>query len=277
MPDEAGEASEDDLTQIRMQETSQPTSLSPSQNTNHDSSAANVPCATASPTFLRHPTGHSSKASPWDSQPMTKTSSSSSALSASGANPTETAAPSPYGTRSRNKTGAARPNYAEDRDGDTEYELGTAKKPHVNGTVSTSSQPYPGDYTKPYGVGTRRSSATIPSSSANKGVPANPPKDQIPGMSSFALTSDPSTAPVPPPSRKRKMPGGSTAASATSSSVGHSHSRGPHRRVANASSNLSHRETNMLSFDNCQGYLKNGKLKADDGTVLSVNGRQLVT
>lgn len=27
-----------------------------------------------------------------------------------------------------------------------------------------------------------------------------------------------------------------------------------------------------MSFENSQGYLKNGKLKADDGNVLSVNG-----
>jgi len=32
------------------------------------------------------------------------------------------------------------------------------------------------------------------------------------------------------------------------------------------------RETNMLSFETCQGYLKNGKLKADDGTLLALNG-----
>jgi hypothetical protein len=37
------------------------------------------------------------------------------------------------------------------------------------------------------------------------------------------------------------------------------------------------RESNMLTFENCQGYLKNGKLKADDGTVLAVNGRALST
>lgn len=28
-----------------------------------------------------------------------------------------------------------------------------------------------------------------------------------------------------------------------------------------------------MTFDNCQGYLKSGKLKADDGTVLAVNGK----
>ncbi len=27
-----------------------------------------------------------------------------------------------------------------------------------------------------------------------------------------------------------------------------------------------------MTFETCQGYLKNGKLKADDGTVLAVNG-----
>ena len=28
-----------------------------------------------------------------------------------------------------------------------------------------------------------------------------------------------------------------------------------------------------MTFESCQGYLKNGKLKADDGTILAVNGR----
>jgi hypothetical protein len=32
-------------------------------------------------------------------------------------------------------------------------------------------------------------------------------------------------------------------------------------------------DTNMMSFNTSQRCLKNGKLKADDGTILAVNGR----
>ncbi|KAI4091110.1 MAG: hypothetical protein LQ344_004338 [Seirophora lacunosa] len=179
--------------------------------------------------------------------------------------------PSPYGTRSRrNRTGNARPNYAEDRELDMDYDWAPASKKARGSSTSASSTNVQSEEPETLGVNTRRRSITtagLPTPS--KGNNSATPKDQIPGLSSFSVNREPSEAPQAP-SKKRKAPGALPAASATTGTVatsGQTASRksGKHTTVTGS------RSTNMLSFETSQGFLKNGKLTADNGTVLAVN------
>lgn len=265
----------DDVTrndQIKARISKRLTPPSPSANTNNDSSTTIL--------FSNSPSNHppqtsdpSLKGSHFDSQPMTKTSSNSSIPSVTGNTITDAAGPSPYGTRSRNRTGNARPNYAEDRELDAEYEWGSGKKSQAGTGSANSGQVLTGGNDKPIGVSTRRSSTTNSGSTASKLANANGPKDGIPGMSSFPLNPEPVVTTHPVPSKKRKNPGSGAPQSTSLPTSGGSTSQSTSRRAASAAALSSFRETNMLSFENCKGYLKNGKLKADDGTVLGINGK----
>ena len=212
------------------------------------------------------------KAIALESQPMTKTSSSSSIPSAMATNAADNVGPSPYGTRSRNKAGNARPNYAEDREMDHDYDWVAAKKSQPGGGAVSSGPAQAGDSDRSTGVNTRRSSNAAPASATSKAGPAGNAKDGIPGTSSFSLNAEAIASAVPTTSKKRKAPGGGVAASAASQSSGQAASHGGSRKATAAVSSARHRETNMLTFENSQGYLKDGKLKADDGTVLGING-----
>lgn len=180
--------------------------------------------------------------------------------------------PSPYGTRSRrNRTGNARPNYAEDRELDMDYDWAPASKKARDSSTSASSTKLQSEEPENFGVNTRRRSLTtaiLPTPS--KGSNSATAKDHIPGLSSFSLNPESSEAPQAP-SKKRKAPGALPAAAATTSTVttaGQSASRKTSKSTTAAGS----RSTNMLSFETSQGFLKNGKLTADNGTVLAVNG-----
>jgi hypothetical protein len=91
----------------------------------------------------------------------------------------------------------------------------------------------------------------------------------VPGTSTVSMNAEANAAPLPATSKKRKAPGGASAASQTAGPVA---SHGGSRRGPTAVSSARHRETNMLTFEDSQGYLKDGKLKADDGTILGIDG-----
>src|SRR5436190_7287769 len=113
------------------------------------------------------------------SQPMTATSSSSSSSEAPGQDTTLSNAPAPYGTRSRNRIGAPRPNYAEDHDVDTEFETtGPTSRGHSAKKSSSShvAASPPAENDKMTGVSTRRTHATTNGSNATASG-----KDAIPG------------------------------------------------------------------------------------------------
>ncbi|KAL8959639.1 MAG: hypothetical protein Q9193_003529 [Seirophora villosa] len=179
--------------------------------------------------------------------------------------------PSPYGTRSRrNRTGNARPNYAEDRELDMDYDWAPASKKARGSSTSASSTNVQSEEPENLGVNTRRRSITtagLPTPS--KGNNSGTPKDQIPGLSSFSVNPEPSEAPQAP-SKKRKAPGALPAASATTGTVATSGQTASRKSVKHTTVTGS-RSTNMLSFETSQGFLKNGKLTADNGTVLAVN------
>lgn len=171
-----------------------------------------------------------------------------------------------YGTRSRNRTGSSRPNYAEDRDYDVEmYDYdhdkahGDAKKPSrqvVNATSNGESA---------------RGSASSRKSTGNdaKPVPSqNGSKEQTPAGGTATPNSAQTSSSATQPSRKRKA---ATAAQQASSGAAST----SNKRAGTAAQNStppSWPETNMLTFSNSRSRPQNGRLVADDGTVLEANG-----
>ena len=207
-----------------------------------------------------------------ESQPMTATSSTSSAPADHGTTTMELNGPSPYGTRSRNRTGNSRPNYAEDPELE-DYDWSSTKKSQVLSSAATSAHLQTGEGERSSGVNTRRSSTTALNTGPAKTTAPTTSKEQLPGMSSFSITSE-ASVPSHPPTKKRKAPSG-----------GHGHSGGTATAQAQAPTQarrqvhlpgvfVGYRETNMMSFETSQAYLKNGKLRADDGTMLGVDGKQ---
>lgn len=213
----------------------------------------------------------SSKPVAFNSQPMTKSLSASAVSSTQGGPAAETSGSSPYGTRSRNRTGNARPNYAEDREME-EFDWHSTKKATNSRASPAASLPQVAESDKSVGVSTRRSSNATSGAANGKVGPPNSSKDSIPGMSTFSLGADGSAAIHPPPSKKRKAPGTNGNSANATTSLGNNSSNGHSRRHISTASAIDPRQTNMLSFDHCQGYLKNGRLNADDGTSLGING-----
>ncbi|KAL8896614.1 MAG: hypothetical protein Q9192_002990 [Flavoplaca navasiana] len=208
-----------------------------------------------------------------DSQPMITTSSTASILPAQVQPTMDDTGPSPYGTRrSRLLASHARINYAEDRELDMDYDESPAsKKPRDSSTSCSSMNLQVEDYDNT-GVSTRRRSLTTAiAPPALKGGNATVPKEHIPGLSSFSMHQEPG-APAQQTSKKRKAPGAAPVTqSNTSVTPSVTTSKNVSRKAATAISSNSSRTTNMLSFDDSKGYLKDGVMKADDGTVLAVN------
>ena len=174
--------------------------------------------------------------------------------------------PSPYGTRSRNRTGSSRPNYAEDREPDMDYELTSSKK-NVMSADTTSTKMLD---EKPHSHGGRRTTLnnTGPVGHKSTGNPA-PIKDYIPGMSSFSVNPN-LDAGGSQPSKKRKTMGGNT----QKSSQGGQNCNPTSQRKSEAARPLVTipRSSNVYSFDHSQAYLRDGRLHADDGTDFGLNG-----
>lgn len=177
-----------------------------------------------------------------------------------------------YGTRSRHRTNGARPNYAEDKDMDIDADTNntTQKESSMKKGSAPQAIGVASEEEVVHNVSTRRSGGFAAVNGNGSTAPHTAQaqqRDSLPGMSSFASLStstQPSTT-----SRKRKQPGGAaaTAAPAASSSQPSSRLRGSYSSAVP--------ESNMMSFEKSGAILKNGKLKADDGTVLSINGECL--
>jgi hypothetical protein len=202
------------------------------------------------------------------SQPMTASTSSSSNPSLKDA---MTGTASPYGTRSRNRAGVSRPNYAEDRETEIEFEAQPAGEDDTRKVLRA-------------GASDSRSITTQDPATIRKGLQVDyntngqmVSKDHIPGTSTFS--ANPSAAMAIQPSKKRKANGQPVPSSSnTLLPIINSASSGSQTNTRRASiatqSVTGFRESNMLSFENCAGRLKDGKLVADDGTTLGVNGKQ---
>ncbi|RVD81357.1 uncharacterized protein DFL_009223 [Arthrobotrys flagrans] len=169
-----------------------------------------------------------------------------------------TAAPSPYGTRSRQRSTAQRINYAEDKDNDMDFEY-TNSPITSNTRASNASAPNAPDLAPPnatitaIGVSTRSGGSSAASSSSRR-------------SSTIANHSQPrkSTAAPPPVSTSASTPmtnGTSTRPSARQ------HDRARERQK------MREALTHQLSFEKYGGAFlsKGGYLEADDGQRLSVH------
>lgn len=180
-------------------------------------------------------------------------------------------ASAPYGTRSRNRHGNARPNYAEDKDIEMDnYDYyhdkkdGEGPKKSTRHTAATSN----GDV--PRGQAASRKAAVAADDA--KVATSNGNKDAHPSTttSSNATTINTNGTQAPAAthtSRKRKAAGGAT--NQTSSTTAASR-RGGHGAAA---ASTAWPESNLLTFENCHGMPSKGRLVADDGTVLQPNGK----
>ncbi|KAI9040070.1 DNA-binding E3 ubiquitin-protein ligase SNT2 [Aspergillus affinis] len=192
---------------------------------------------------------------------------SASPSEAAGTEPPSTSAtPAPYGTRSRGRNAAPRPNYAEDRDIDMDLE---ASQPAIKSGKRTSGV-NPNANNTPNGSKQEAEKSTLSSSNARKNQTAVnganvafAAKDSIPGTSSFS--AKPEETGGSSTSRKRKQP-------ASSSSTNTPNGNATKKVFTTApGATQGHGESNMVSFESRGAYLEDGKITADDGTTFAVN------
>lgn len=175
----------------------------------------------------------------------------------------------PYGTRSRNRPGRSRPNYAEDTEMDFEMTAapanGNSSDPPSRNSTATESGQSSGPTGKK-GSGPAKGNATGGNSGPiSKDIPANP---NISGATSTTAATQPSAA--QPPVKRRKnaaTTNGNHAGAAAPSQAGAK--RGNQIMVAANSA----RESNMLTFETTGAILKDGRMEADDGQTVSINGK----
>ena len=237
--------------------------------------------STSPPVNVSGATEVSAKQTPLESQPMTATTSTSSQVAENSTkDATDANGASPYGTRSRNRTGSSRPNYAEEPE-IMEYEWTSAKKIQSTGEAANSTTQSTITFEKSSGANTRRSSNVAPvAQPAPAPVRTGPPINaahQIPGMSSFSLYPEPAAAP-PAPTRKRKAPGAAPGTHQNPASMlTQPPTSGSSRKNNSSMSHHSMRTTTLMTFERSQAYLTYGKLQADDGSWLAVGGKFHVT
>ncbi|EPS28040.1 hypothetical protein PDE_02986 [Penicillium oxalicum 114-2] len=175
------------------------------------------------------------------------------------ADPANASAAAPYGTRSRGRN-APRPNYAEDRDLEMDFDAAPAKPsnksnagvPPIN-TASTSSK-----------SDSEKSSPVQPRKPMTNGATPAAPKESIPGTSSFSARPEDATRTSS--ARKRKQPASTPSAAAAIQAP-------PAKKVFTAAPGGSDSVhfTNMMSFETTGPHLIDGQITSDDGTTLAVN------
>ncbi|KAJ4401099.1 putative PHD type zinc finger protein with BAH domain-containing protein [Neurospora sp. IMI 360204] len=262
---------------------------------------------------------------PTNSEPSTDApmgkSTSTSTQAAAAAKDGSTAA-NPYGTRSRNRTGNSRINYAEDRDLDMDiFELypdrregaeakkGSSKQAQAPASSATTQAATPSSSSPTNGasqpaprtaVNGTSASTTVTSTSTSASRKPLPTIDDVrKGHSSKDQQSrQPSTSPAangatttttngPTKSKKRKAdPAANASSSQTPTSAANSSASHNKRIKTNSHDNNGNSktptnsdlgmvngygETNLLTFENTKAMPKDGKMVADDGTVLEVN------
>ena len=206
------------------------------------------------------------------SQPMTASLSASSNIPSKDA-PNGAAAPT-YGTRSRNRGAQSRVNYSEETPLDAELEAAVISKDETQNprkrkgaseTHSRSNSVQPGQAM----AASKRANAQT---ADMNGDSHEPPKEkaQIPGTMTFSI-NQPAPAPAPAPAKKRKMKAEKESKDANGIRLTPTKNGNgtPIPRINQATG----KETAMLSFNSTGAQLKDGKLTADDGTVLGVNGK----
>ncbi|KAK0731604.1 hypothetical protein B0H67DRAFT_80010 [Lasiosphaeris hirsuta] len=193
---------------------------------------------------------------------------------------------SPYGTRSRNRTSAVRPNYAEDIEMELDEvvperrEDDSAKKASTRHSLSSSAAAA----AAPRAVN-GSSRKPLPSSDDSKhGASQHNIKEhhrQSPAVT-YAASGPTTNGPITKSKKRKAEPTSTNSGSQTASAPtthpsvvqkrgGHSNHTAGSGSGANSSSRSGYGETNMLTFESCGARLTDGKMVADDGTVLEVN------
>jgi hypothetical protein len=212
--------------------------------------------------------------------------------------------PSPYGTRSRNRTGATRPNYAEDKDLDLEmFDAYPQRKDDDAKKLATkqqgaSSTPTPANSTPAAAprAGNGSSRKPLPEDGKQHNGTKDQPQQQqqqndqhqpstAASSSSSSNTNGAGTANGASKGKKRKVAdtAPTTSGSQTPSGLNGtvpSSSSGLQKRLGTSGqgsgnatpSSTGYGETNLVTFENSKSRPKDGKMIADDGTVLEVNG-----
>ncbi|KAI8632055.1 hypothetical protein F5Y19DRAFT_472940 [Xylariaceae sp. FL1651] len=249
------------------------------QSTSHTSSPAPAPAP--APLNATTPTPQSTTTKPPDSKqsgenaanahPMIKSTSAASNTSSKDA----MAGPSPYGTRSRNR-GQARPNYAEDKDLDVDMEDAFPDKKEdepkkaVRQTSAVTNST--GDANKVTMSISRKGAAADDSKTTNSHTTT---KDTHLTASATANATGPAASSGP--SKKRKATTQTTTnnvhSQASTPTPSTSTATATRRNTAQAVTHTGagYKETNMLSFEKYGATPKDGKMVADDGTVLEAN------
>lgn len=178
--------------------------------------------------------------------------------------PSASTTPAPYGTRSRGRNAAPRPNYAEDRDIDMDLEIAQPAPKSTKRTSGVAGHPVNGSKVEAEKVASSSSSRKS-LTATNGATPAATPNHLIPGTSSFSAKPD-ETNGGGNSSRKRKQPASSTSTPTANGSAA--------KKLFTAAPGASHHQpdTNMVSFEERGAYLEDGKLTADDGTTFAING-----
>ncbi|KAI5242024.1 hypothetical protein E4T43_05041 [Aureobasidium subglaciale] len=166
----------------------------------------------------------------------------------------------PYGTRSRNRAGNPRPNYAEDQDMDFEVPPPPAKPASAKNATANQQ-----DAIETKTTVVEPSFARVNGADHDERSPSASGKETIPGTSTFST--------VPP--KKRKAAGvantaivASGSGNTTTNAVAQPTTKRPASSMPLA--NMSP-ESNMMTFEKSKGVLRKGGLVADDGQILYVN------
>jgi hypothetical protein len=177
-----------------------------------------------------------------------------------------------YGTRStRTRTGTSRPNYAEDSALDAEFEIASSTKEKTGRKGAHIVEP-PSSSASDTGKSAANSPRAAGTELEQNGAAQNAGKDGIPGTSTFSTMA---TTTAPAQSRKRKANNQNNANAQQNVSTPLTNGKSKTGMAFHIAAGF--RETNMLTFDNSGSFLKGGKLIADDGTVLSINGTIIET
>jgi len=184
---------------------------------------------------------------------------------------------SPYGTRSRNRNGTSRINYAEDKDLDVEmFEMyperrdDDSKKPTRQAAASSNAAAQ-GNTPRSINASSRKPLPDEKITSSSQNGTKEPSLAPTPGSVSGANST--TSAPT---SRKRKAASQASGAGGGSQTPAptNGHSATLQKRLAVVSqAEKGYGETNLLTFENCGARPKNGKMVADDGTILEVNSK----
>lgn len=169
----------------------------------------------------------------------------------------------PYGTRSRNKAITSRPNYAEDREIEIEYEAVATG----NGRKATRASEAMNSLEVGKSHTNSRRASQIELLSSNHG------NKSVKGLSlgTSTITSNSSTGQGQSTTNKKRKASSQMNPSSKTSSQSMSMQSTTSRSSATSHIAAGFRETNMMEFENCGGRLTGKNLVADDGTVLQVN------